>query len=207
MPNKYIKRARISEAKFRELLRYFCLDLTAVQITELSGLNRNTVNRYLGEIRKKVARYCRHVSTLPGQAECRDEATDNCLHGILVKEKQGRMFTRLIALPPVLVADKKPTAELKKQVAYLSEYDLLIIPEANQQIMLHPDELPKQETRAKMNRIRSFWGGAKSRLSKFKGLRRSTYELHVKECEFRYNHRGEELYPLVLKILRRDPID
>jgi hypothetical protein len=29
----------------------------------------------------------------------------------------------------------------------------------------------------------------------------------MKECEFRYNHRGEELYPLVLKILRRDPID
>jgi hypothetical protein len=207
MPNKYIKRARITEAKFRELLRYFCLDLTAVQITELSGLNRNTVNRYLGEIRKKIARYCRHVSTLSVQAECGDEMSDNCLYGILIKEKQGRIYTQLIALPPSVSADKKAADGLEKHASYLPEYDMLIIPGTNRQIMLHPEALPKQEMRAKMNRIKSFWGGAKARLSKFKGLRRSTYELHMKECEFRYNHRGEELYPLVLKILRRDPID
>ena len=44
MKNKYAKRARISEAKIREIVRYVAADLTALQAAaELSGLNRNTV--------------------------------------------------------------------------------------------------------------------------------------------------------------------
>jgi len=45
--NKYVKCSKISEAKFRELLRHFSLDLDAQQIASLTNLNRNTVNRYL----------------------------------------------------------------------------------------------------------------------------------------------------------------
>ena len=45
MKNKYAKRARISEAKIREIVRYVAADLTALQAAALSGLNRNTVNR------------------------------------------------------------------------------------------------------------------------------------------------------------------
>ncbi len=40
-------RARISRAKFRQILRLFALDLTASQIAAIANLNRNTVNRYL----------------------------------------------------------------------------------------------------------------------------------------------------------------
>ena len=45
MRNKYSKRARISEAKIREVVPYVAADLTALQAAALSGLNRNTVNR------------------------------------------------------------------------------------------------------------------------------------------------------------------
>ena len=44
MRNKYAKRSRISEKKFRQLVKLFSLDLDAVQISELSYLNRNTIN-------------------------------------------------------------------------------------------------------------------------------------------------------------------
>lgn len=53
MNNKYVNRSKISEAKFRELVRFFSIDLTVTQIAELTGLNRNTINRYLTEFRKK----------------------------------------------------------------------------------------------------------------------------------------------------------
>lgn len=33
MKNKYIVRSRISEAKFREILKYFCMDIEAVKIS------------------------------------------------------------------------------------------------------------------------------------------------------------------------------
>ena len=35
------------------------LDLDALQISALTGLNRNTVNRYLKLIRQRIADYCR----------------------------------------------------------------------------------------------------------------------------------------------------
>lgn len=56
--SKQFVRARISRAKFRQLLKLFALDLTAVQITALTALNRNTVNRYLTLIRQAVAQRC-----------------------------------------------------------------------------------------------------------------------------------------------------
>ena len=56
--NKYARRARISERKFRELIRYFALDLDAIRIAELANLNRNSINRYLLLIRLRLAEVC-----------------------------------------------------------------------------------------------------------------------------------------------------
>lgn len=58
MKNKYAKRARISERKFQQLVRLFPAGLEASQIAKLTGLNRNTVNRYLTKIRQRLAEYC-----------------------------------------------------------------------------------------------------------------------------------------------------
>jgi transposase len=38
-----LKRARISIKKFREILKYFSLDIEATKVAQLTGLNRNTV--------------------------------------------------------------------------------------------------------------------------------------------------------------------
>ena len=47
MKNKYAHRSRVSEKKIREIVRYFAADLTALQAAQLSGLNRDTINRCL----------------------------------------------------------------------------------------------------------------------------------------------------------------
>lgn len=41
-----------------------------------------------------------------------------------------------------------------------------------------------------VNGIENFWSLCK-RLDKFKGISRSTFPLHIKECEFRFNHRHD----------------
>ena len=56
--NRYAKSSKLSEAKFRFLVKLFAADLTAVQIARVSGLNRNTVNRYLRLIRERLLQYC-----------------------------------------------------------------------------------------------------------------------------------------------------
>ena len=55
MKNRYVIRARISEHVFRRFLRHVAADLTAVQIAQLTGLNRNTVNRLLACLRERMA--------------------------------------------------------------------------------------------------------------------------------------------------------
>ena len=58
-----------------------------------------------------------------------------------------------------------------------------------------------------INGIEGFWGYSKTRLVRFRGMAPSTFNLHLKECEFRFNHRGQDLYPLILKIIRDQPLN
>ncbi|MGL5720445.1 MAG: transposase, partial [Alphaproteobacteria bacterium] len=43
-----------------------------------------------------------------------------------------------------------------------------------------------------VNGIESFWSFAKRRLAKFNGLTNKNFLLHLQECEFRFNHRGQK---------------
>ena len=54
-----------------------------------------------------------------------------------------------------------------------------------------------------INGIENFWGLCKVRLSKFRGINKNTFYLHLKECEFRYNNRKENIYKLLLKITKK----
>ena len=49
-------------------------------------------------------------------------------------------------------------------------------------------------------------GYAKHRLSKFKGIKKENFLLHLKECEFRYNTKTtqENLYQKLLKLIREN---
>ena len=57
-----------------------------------------------------------------------------------------------------------------------------------------------------INGIESFWSYAKRRLAKFCGVSRRTFYLHLKETEFRFNCRNQDLYQALLNFLRKDPL-
>ena len=84
--NKCAKRSKISEAKFRELPKHFSLDLDAQQIASLTNLNRNTVNRYLRLLRKRIAEFCERESPFHGEVE----VDENYFSGKRIKGKRGR---------------------------------------------------------------------------------------------------------------------
>ncbi len=86
MSNKYIKRSRISEAKFRHLLQLFCLDIDAHTIALIIGLSRNTINRYVRLIRERIAELCSRSSPFSGEIEV-DESYFGARR---VKGKRGR---------------------------------------------------------------------------------------------------------------------
>ena len=57
-----------------------------------------------------------------------------------------------------------------------------------------------------INGIEGFWGLAKVRLTPFKGLPKHTFHLHLKETEWRYNHRRADKYKCLLQYLRKNPL-
>ena len=54
-----------------------------------------------------------------------------------------------------------------------------------------------------INGIEGFWGLAKVRLAKFKGVPKHTFHLHLKEEEWLYNNRLEDKYKTLLQYLRK----
>ena len=60
--NKYVLGAHLSERKFRELLRLFAADVPALATADLTGLNRNTVNRYFRLLCERIAEICERES-------------------------------------------------------------------------------------------------------------------------------------------------
>ena len=81
-----LKRSRISTKKFREISKYFSLDIEATKVAQLTGLNRNTVNKYLLLIRKRIAEECEMKSPISGDIE-----VDESFFGARrVKGKRGR---------------------------------------------------------------------------------------------------------------------
>lgn len=52
-----------------------------------------------------------------------------------------------------------------------------------------------------------FWGYAKSRLVKYRGMPNEDSYLHLKECEFRFDMRGRDMYRFMLRELRERPLN
>lgn len=217
--NKYCNRAKISEAKFRELIRYFAADLDATQIAELSGLNRNTINRYINAIRERIAQLCEAESPL-GQQPGIDEAffaIPRQSKGRSSRETYGRSFVfGLIKhggrVHTQIVPDKAKSAlqaVIRGQVILDNApilYDGLVDVAFDRYLRIERGTNEFVRDHRHFNDLEGFWGVAKTRLAKFRGLNRQTFYLHLKECEFRYNYRQQNLYKVLLSLLRQNPL-
>ncbi len=57
-----------------------------------------------------------------------------------------------------------------------------------------------------INGIEGFWDYTKTRLARFRGMHPNAFLFHLKECEFRFNHRRQNLYKVLLKLCRENPL-
>ncbi len=217
--SKKFVRARISRAKFRQILKLFALDLTATQISALTALNRNTVNRYLRLIRQAVALYCERESPFSGDVELdesyfgarrvrgkrgRGAKGKTIVFGVY--KRNGRVYTEIMPnckksnIQAIIRGKVKLTATIHTDG--FRSYDGIVHMGYKKHYRIRHDRDEFVRGTAHINGIEGFWGLAKTRLVKFKGMSPSTFYLHLKECEFRFNHRDEDLYKLLLKITR-----
>ena len=210
--NRYFTRSRISEKKFREIIKLFSADLTAHQIAQLTDLNRNSINNILKKIRQRIAEFSEKQSVFAsGEIEL-DESYFGArrVRGLRgrgargktlvfgLKKRNGKVYTQIIKncsknqiLP--LIRAKISTSSTVFTDGFKT-YDSLVDMGYKKHYRVYHgrNEFSKNEGRVKnhINGIENFWGLAKVRLSKFRGMNKKTFYLHLKECEFRFNHRN-----------------
>jgi transposase-like protein len=205
--NKYAKRSKISESKFRKLIQYFASDFDAKTIADLTNLNRNTVNRYLTLIRERIAEFCMQESPLKADGEfasplfkskditclLEDQATYLKMPVFGVIQCNGKMITVIVQRTNMNSASHWTNSENT-------------IAENDDSLNLHNKEDYLYGSENFINGIESFLSYARQRLMKFHGIPKSTFYLHLKECEFRFNYRNEDIYSILLKIIRINPL-
>lgn len=227
MRNKYIFHSHISEKKFRELIRLFVIDMEATKITALTGLNRNTVNRILLLIRIRLAKCCeQEKKPQSGVFEL-----DECYLGARrVRGKRGRgakgktilfgLYERLSRKVYARIVRNVKSQILMKVIESKITHDSTIYTDGfrvydsllEQGFQSHSKVLHGENEFVRgvvhVNGIEGFWSVLKTRLIKFRGLGKKAHIfLHVKECEYRFNHRGEDLYTFILTNPRNSPLN
>jgi transposase len=223
MKNRYCKSSKLSEAKFRELVKYFSADLTASQIAKISGLNINTVDRYLRLIRERILVYCETKRDLFGVVEAdeswfgarrvkgkrgRGAAGKTVVFGLY--ERGGMVYTEVVpdcsksTLQAIIRGRVEPESVINSD-GWRGYNGLVDIGYGHFRVDHSKDEFANGPNH--INGIEGFWGIAKVRLTKFRGMHANTFLLHLKETEFRYNHRNHNIGRLVLKLCRNTPLN
>ncbi len=224
MANKYIVRSRISEAQTRALVCYFVNDIKAVKIAGLTGLSRNTVNRVLKALRVCIAWLCEQESPFEQESVEMDESYFGArrVRGIRGRGARGKQIVfGLIKRGGKVYTQVVKTCSVKELYPIISNhvghdvvvytdgfrtYDGLVDFGYRRHYRVKHGENQFAVGQAHINGIENFWGLAKTRLAKFKGISKNTFYLHLKECEFRFNYRKADTYKMLLKLLRNDPL-
>jgi len=225
MSNKYFFYAKISDEKFRTVLRLFCLDIEAKKVAEFTGLNRVTINNIFNKLRERIVEICEAESPFTnGEIEL-DESYFGARR---VRGIRGRGAKGKIPVFGMLKRGEKVYTQIVKSCS-INELMPIIKGKADTDAVLYSDGFKtydglvnygyKKHFRVKhgdnefadghkhINGIENFWGLCKVRLAKFRGVHKHTFYLHIKECEFRYNYRNQNIYLILMKNLRKNKLN
>ncbi len=202
MDLKLLKGGHLSDRKCRQILELFCDDLTATHIADISGVSRVTVNNYLKLIRSAIASFCEGNSHLGQQTNipennAGEDKAQRDHAGYYGFSLYGGKVTASwlkgvcgVSLKQLFEKDKVgadggyiPDFDRYDAVADFNDWRLYWLT-GNKEDTVGAGILPE---------ITGFWKHAKSRLQKFRGMNKNTLYLHIKECEFRYNFRNDDL--------------
>ena len=170
-----------------------------------------------------MAEHCEAASPLQGEIEVdesyfgarrvrgkRGRGADGktIVFGLL--KRQGKVYTKIV--PNVKAATLQALIRRRVDIESVIHsdgwrgYDGLVDLGYDKHFRVHHGDNEFVRGKSHINGIESFCSYAKIRLVKFRGMNKSAFYLHLKECEFRFNHPDEDLYKLLLKIFRNHPL-
>ena len=223
MKNRYEKHAHISEGIFRRVLKLFCADIPAHTAAGLAGLSVQSTQRLYDGLRLRIMELTlEEARPFAGEVEIdesyfgarrvrgkrgRGAGGKTPVVGLL--KRGGKVFTEIVencskaALLPIIKG--QVLAEATIYTDGWKSYDGLVLDGyKHHRIHHHKNQFARGKNH--VNGIESFWSFTKLRLAKLRGIRAPYFFLHLKESEWRWNHRHDNLYLILLKNLRSEPL-
>jgi len=223
--NRYADKTHLTEYKLKQIIKCFSFDLDAQKTSQMTNINRNTVNRFFMLLRERIAEICEKESPFPKGIYEIDEsyfgprrvkgmrgrgaAKKTPVFGIL--KRGGKVYTEIVpdCSRDTLLGIIRGKVDIESVIHSDSwrSYDGLVdfgyekhfrVNHGNNEFALKSNHI---------NGIESFWSYAKHRLIKFNGIAKHTFYLHLKECQWRFNLRNEDLYDIILRELRMRPLN
>jgi transposase-like protein len=223
LKNRYQKYSKISERKFRIIIRYFAQDFTATDTAQLTLVSVRSINTIFLKLRNRIVQECEKQMPLQGVVEL-DESYFGPRR---IRGKRGRgagsktivfgIFKRGDKVYTEIVPDASKASLIKVIRGHVSVesiihtdgwrgYNGLVDVGYSKHFRVHHGKNEFANGNRHINGIESFWSYAKRRLIKFNGVSKRTFFLHLKETEFRFNHRADNLYKMLLTMLRKQPL-
>jgi len=222
MKNRYAKRSKISEAKFRQLLRYFTEDFDSTQTSKLTSISRRTISDIYKKLRLRIYELTLFEEKFSGEVEIdesyfgprrirskRGRGAKGKIPVVGLLKRNGKVYTSVIkncereTLIPIIKGKI-----LKESTIYTdgwTSYDSLVLNGYKHYRIFHSkNEFARG--RNHVNGIESFWSYTKRRIAKFNGVPKDKFILHLKESEWRFNHRYDNIYKVLIKELRQNPL-
>ena len=183
-------RARILRAKCALNSKAFRIYLTASQIAAITNLNRNTINRYLTLTRCLIANFCERESPFSGEVECaefyfgsrhqkgkggRGAENKHIVFGI--SKRNGKVYTEIVknvkAKTLQQIIRGKVSVDATVYTDGFRSYDSIVHLGYQKHFRIYHQE-SYGKGNIHINGIEGFWGYAKVRLVKFRGLSKNT---------------------------------
>ena len=218
--NKYSKGTHISERKFRHLIKCFSLDLNAYETSQITNISHTTCKKTFQKLRIYIYKNLLVNNVDDGEFELdesyfgakrvrgkrgRGAAGKTPVFGLLKRE--GNVYVQIVnncskaELMPII--EGKILEGSTIHTDGWKAYDGLVLNGYDHYRVFHSkDEFVRGKSH--VNGIESFWSFTKRRLAQFNGLRDEMFYLHLKESEFRFNNRHNDLYVILLKNLRQN---
>ena len=213
--NRYYRRSKISEAKFRQLVRCFALDFTAVSTAELTGLSVRSVNSIYLKIRGRVAESCELESPLQGAVEVdesyfgahrvrgkrgRGAYGKTIVFGLL--KRQGKVYTEIVpdcskaTLQGIIRGHVEPSTVIHSDG--WRGYDGLVDIGFDKHFRVHHGENEFANGERHINGIEPFWSYAKRRLVNSMAwlhIKKSPLAFSIRPCRLKTIHQFIDFYP------------
>jgi transposase-like protein len=218
-------RAHVLERDFRAVLKCFAGDVPALTAARLCGVNKNTAHRLYGLLRGRVVALAAAEARpfVGGIVEVdesyfgprrvrgqRGRGAGRKIPVIGLLKRAGKVFAQIVPncskteLLSVIQGQVKGAATIHTDG--WKAYDGLVL-DGFKHHRVHHQENEFARGKQHINGIESFWGFAKTRLAKQRGIRPDKFPGHLKESEWRWNHRQDNLYLLLLRETRSHPLN